>query len=329
MLLLSLALLLPGAPPPAGSAVTAPAGASLRTVAESCAAQSRTPTTVTTPTAGTKLDRTLSATYWDAVAESARVAGGRVEVRPGGREVVVTPGEPGPSSVAGAFRTSVVGVACRRDFAGGEPVTEVALALHWEARIPVVRVDAAPTVSRVADDRGPRATPAGGRSRVAARDAEQLTTLRLAGVPRAATRLTLLEGEFAVTAAPSYVTVNVPAFGVPVVRGGVTVAVSAPARVGSRVEVVLTLAAPSPGVAFESFEAGLKLSRTTLELVAPTGERFTPVNFDDEESAGAARVTYRFAGSLPVGPGWAAVVVTPAPLEEYRVPFTLRDVPLP
>lgn len=316
-------------PPPAGSVVRLAAGSDLRAAGPVLMTLSGTPTTITGFAPGTRLPVAVEASYWDAASELARLFGGRVTVRSGGQEVQVTTGVPSPSSVSGAFRTSVTSVTSRRDFDSGRSVTDVAIALHWESRIPVVRVDAEPTLTGVATDLGAEPVPVSGRARVAARDSEHLAVVRLAGVPRDAKRLTRLEGEFRVTAAPRLLSVNVPTFGVAVVRDGVTVTLGAPQPRGGRVEAVLTLQFPPTDVVFESFEAGTRLSRTRLELVSPTGERFKPVSFDDEESPNAARVITHFDAALPVGPGWAAVVTTPAPLQEYRVRFDLRDVPLP
>ena len=330
MLSLAISSLWIAAVPPPGAAVNIPVGTPLSVAAKSLTQSSGTPTTVAGFAPNSKTAKAIGpAPYWATLGELARQAGGRIEVRAGGGEVVVTPGEPPPSCVAGPFRVAVTAVTCRRDFDSGGATTELRLALNWESRVPVVRLDAAPRITKVSDDLGERTPPAESRARVPAHDCEHLVTVRLRGIPRAASRLTLVEGELGVTAAPGYVTINVPAFGVEVERSGVGVTVSPPTRSGSRVEVVLTLATPPSAVTFESFEAGVRLSRASLRLVSPTGERFAPINFDDEESGDSARITYRFPAALPVGPGWAAVVTTPAPLEEYRVPFTLRDVPLP
>ena len=323
MLALAVALL---TAPPAGTRVALPAGLSLGEAARQFA-KSGMPTAAA-EFAGVKLSHAVNANYWRATEELARQVGGRVEVRDAGRAVLIARGVPVPSDIVGGFRVEVRGVTCRRDFAATQSVTEVVLALNWESAIPVVRVDAGPSIAQVTDDLGAREPVAAGRSRIPASNCEQLATIRLRGVPRAATRLNLVEGSFTVTAATRYLVLNVPAFGVPVSRAGVTATVSAPVARGSRVEVAVSLQMPSY-VQFESFEAGLRLTRTSLVLVSPTGERFVPINFDDDDSGEVARITYRFAGSLPVGAGWAAVVTTPAVLNEYRVPFVVRDIPLP
>ncbi len=337
-LLLALCLTADPAPPPAGTAVTFPPGATLGRAADAVRAQAGIPVEL----AGLKVDAVVALPAgplpaWAAVDALAAAANARVGLKDAGRAVELSPGAPGPTATTGAFRVAVEQVATRLDFATGRSITEVTLTLHWEPGVPVFRVDGEPLITGVADDKGDRTPPPAARSRTPVRDCRYTAVVRLAGVPRSATRITKLEGVFTVTGAARMLTAVAPDLGVPkpITAEGVTVTVGKPARVGGRYEVLVDLAYPPPAAAFESFETGLWLTRNRLTVTSPTGERFAPINWDDTDDGARARVVYRFPADGPGAPkldrpaGWSARVETPSPVGEYAVRFALKDIPLP
>ena len=91
-------------------------------------------------------------------------------------------------------------VQARTDFEAGKTFAEVTLAVHWEPRFPVFRIDSEPTITAVTDDRGSRLTPITAKARTAPGGFLYTTTVRIEGVPREAKTLTRLAATFTVTA---------------------------------------------------------------------------------------------------------------------------------
>ena len=273
---------------------------------------------------------------WDVLAALAG-PGRRVRFADAGRAVEFVPAPPGvpapPSSTDGPFRVAVQQVVGRLDADAGRAVTEVTLAVNWEPRLAVVHLDADPAVTAAATAAGPLPLPAPAAARVGPRGSQFVATVRLAGVPRSAGRLTRLAGSLGVVGADRRLTftavVGPPP--VPQTQAGVTVTLGVPTRVGSRVDVAVDLSYPAGPVAFESFEQFGFLADNALTLTDPAGKPFTPAGDEFAATAGGVRAVYHFTG-VP-GPGgfggWAVAVTTPAPLAEYRVRFDLADILLP
>ena len=242
---------------------------------------------------------------------------------------------PAVASTDGPFRVAVQQVAGRTDFDTGRTTTEVTLLLHWEPRLPVFRVAGEPTLTRVSDDRGDRPRPPPAAARAAPTGCQFVTTVRLAGVPRAATKLTRLAGTFTVTAAEEMLTFRVADLGAgpaAEARGGVSVTAGRPVRVGDRYDLAIDLKYPPPAVEFESFEAGAWLADNRLTLTSPTGRTYTPTSEDIRPAGAGTTVVYRFPAATPgldKPAGWSLTYTTPSPLAEYNVGFDLRDIPLP
>ena len=91
------------------------------------------------------------------------------------------------------------------------------------------------------------------------------------------------------------------------------------------------LAYPSGMPAFQSFETWL--GENKLRLVSPARTAYAPEQTEEPGEAREMTVVYRFdaakLGAAPPGKGWTLVYDTPAPLVAFRVPFALKDVPLP
>ncbi len=342
-----------GGQPPTAPVTLPP---TVKTLGEALASiQAQTGLTLTT-TLDPKLPLTLKrreGPLWPLLTEVAEAAGGRLAVAQKGKSVAIDKGVPSPASIDGAFRVAAKQVVCRRDFDTGRSVTEVTLEVHYPPRLPVFRIDGEPrgTVSGViAGDnllkKWDRAytkamTPSAGKTAV--NGSSFTSVLRFPELPLAAPsynsnganrRLTSLTigGEFTVTAAAKMLQFRVADTSKPttLTQEGVTFTLQTPRKVGERWDVPVEVAYPPSKVEFESFEAGVWLSRNRLQLIDPAGKPLDPMNEDFRESAGKASLVYRFpASKLPADrAGWSLLYETPSPLVEFDIAFTL-DIPLP
>ena len=302
--------------------------------------QAQTGLTLTTtfdPKSPLKLERRDGA-LWPLLTEVAKASGGRLAVASKGRAVVVEKGVPPPASIDGAFRVAVKQVVCRRDFDTGRSVTEVTLEVHWEPRLPVFRIDTEPRGTFGAEEM----TPSVGKSAVSG--SAFTSVVRLPAIPRSvggqsasgrihAVDSFSLTSKFTVTAAAKMLQFRVGDTSKPttLTQEGVTFTLQPPRKIQDRWDVPVELVYPPSKVEFESFEAGVWLSRNRLQLIDPAGKPLDPINEDFREAAGKANLVYRFpAGKVPADrTGWSLLYETPSPLVEFDVAFTLSNIPLP
>ncbi len=331
------AVVLTCAGPPPAKPVTAPAGP-LGAAVEAVRTQSGLAVTVAGVNPAAPCPA-VTGTPWAVLDKLAAATNARVRLTHLGRAVELVAAAPGaPPAVAssdGPFRVAVQQVVGRTDFDTGRTTTEVTLLLHWEPRLPVFRLSGEPTWTHVTDDRGDRPQSPPASARVAPTGCQFVTTVRLAGVPRAATKLTRLTGTFTATAAAEMLTFRVADLGAKPAaeaRGGVTVAAGRPVRVGDRYDLTVDLKYPPTPVEFESFEAGAWLADNRLTLTSPTGRTYTPTSDDFRPAGAGTTAVYRFPAATPgldTLAGWSLTYTTPGPLAEYNVSFDLRDIPLP
>ena len=279
--------------------------------------------------------------FWAALEQVAKAAGGRVAVRAGGKKVAVEPGRPGPAAVNGPFRVAVRQVRAVGDFDTGKAYTELALDVHWEPRFEVYRISSAPTLGAVFDDAGKKLAASGAGSKVPAAGYSQTGTVRVENVPRAATKLTRVEGTFTVTAAERMLAFAFDDLTSPntleLTQAGVTARLKPLRKVENVWEAEVELKYPADRPVFESFEAFVWATRNKARLIAPGGAFVLDADPDPDfpENPGRVSIVYRFtenpAKKLVLGDRreWKLVYLTPAPLAEYAVPFVLTDVPLP
>ncbi len=273
--------------------------------------------------------------FWSAVEQVAAGTGTRIALNKQGRAIALVkrPGPPAPSSVDGPFRVAVRQVQTRTDFDAGQTFTEVTLDVHWEPRFPVFRIDSEPTVTTVADDRGDKLTPVTTKTRTPPAGYLYTTTVRIAGVPREARKLTRLAGTFTVTASERMLPFAFDLGGkpptIPPPREGVTATLRRFEKADDRWEAELELTYPPGQPQFESFESWVTENRA--RLVAPDkAKSLDPSDYDIPEQGRRVVAVYRFPGSALANPkGWSLVYETPAPLVEFPVRFELTDIPLP
>lgn len=291
--------------------------------------------------------------FWDVLEAVANQTGHRIALHENGRKLALEPRGKSRevSAVSGPFRVVARQVVARYNLELGQTVYEAELDAHWEPRFPVFRIDAHPTITKAADDQGRPLTAPAVKSRVHPGGFVHPMTVRLGGLTRAARKIAVLAGDFGVTAAPEMLPFR---FTDLAAKGAGVLPPAVAARLNGQVaatlkrfafdkdtntweaEVEATYPAGMPH--FESFESEWWLSENRLRLLAPNnGPAYLPESPEFDIRDGGRRVVavYRFKADTLKGltpaalKGWALEYVAPAPLVEVRVPFELKDIPLP
>lgn len=347
-IILGAAVALPAADPPrplGPTAVTYEKGTVLGEAADALAKQSGIPITVV-PAAMQKAKcdvRFKDVPFWEALQTSADTANARIILADGGRKVELAPrgASQEVAATSGAFRVVAQQVTGRALLDQGITFHEVSLLVHWEPRLRVYRIDTAPRISSATDAAGSKLTAEGRSAQVLPANATSEMRVRLSGLTRKSERITALAGEFTVTAADKLLNF---AFAVPggklpaaQTQGGVTASLTRVQKKGDSWEVAVEVNYPKGQPLFESFQGEWWLRDNRLLLVSPQGKA---VAVDDYEIPAPDRATplvvvHRFKENAgagfgnPTAPGWKLVYETPAPLAEVKVPFALKDIPLP
>ncbi len=286
---------------------------------------------------------TCSATFdqtplWQALEQLAATHRLRLLPAADGRRIRLLPRREGQpiSATSGPFRIAVQSVTARLLPEEGTHVYDLELLVHWEPRYPVYRIDAAPRWRRIVDDRGQSPTAEQPQVRQYPPAAAATLTSRLRGLTRAATALAELDGEFTATAAQRLLSVTFTELFVkqPVTKTEVGVVVRWHGLRHNdalrRWEATVEMTYPPDHPHFDSFEESKWLRDVHAQLVSPQG---VTIKSDQDEVYAAGRqvqAVFRWAGDVPPqAKGWSVVCVVPSPLREYRVPFRLRNVPLP
>ncbi len=274
--------------------------------------------------------------FWNALDDLAAKTGHRIALGGKGQKIALVKhtGPPVVSSVDGPFRVVVREVVARRDADTGVVGYEVKLDIHWEPRFPVFRIGNQ-TVTVATDDKGTKLAASNDSGKIPTSGYLLQTSIRLTGIPRAATKIAKLEGSFTVTAAEKMIRFAFDdPFKTPAAKSdsGVTANLAHFAVEDGLWEAKAELSYPPGLPAFESFESWL--TENKCRLVAPgTGKTFEPTDY--ELPAGGAKLVaiYRFkedtAKGLTPGKGWSLEYETPSPLLEYTVKFALKDIELP
>lgn len=277
--------------------------------------------------------------FWDAVEAAADQTKTRLTLRDGGRTVVLAnrSGAREISAVSGAFRIVPRTVTGRLLLDSGTAFHEVDLDVHWEPRVRVYRIDSTPHITKATDDRGTALAASAAGSRHHPNGAVTDMKVRLTGLTRESKQIASLAGEFRATAAERLLSVPFRNLGAkyPIVQkeDGVVVVLRSFEKVGGLWEAQLELTYPEGHPTFESFEEQKWLRDNRLRLIDPKAAVFEPDNDDVTASGRQIAATYRFkllANADPVQQkGWSLVCDTPGPLTEVKVPFVLKNIPLP
>lgn len=289
-----------------------------------------------------------NAPFWSAVEAVAEATGSRIELSDQGRKIALVKRGEGKdvSCVRGPFRVAVRQVNGRLDLASGNSFQELELLVHWEPRFPVFRIDSVPAITTAKDDLGNSLTAASASAMSPVNGASShVLPVRLLKVPRKAGAIAELAGQFTVTASERMLPFRFANLGGKLPQDGVLPAgvdagkVKAALtdwsaiRIGGAMywEATLRLSYPPGMPEFQSFETWL--GENKIRLITPQGAALAPDQVEEPSPGREMTVVYRFntakIGANPNGAGWSLVYDTPAPLVEFRVPFELRNVPLP
>jgi hypothetical protein len=229
----------------------------------------------------------------------------------------------------------------------GQTTYEVQLDAHWEPRFPVFRIDAQPTITSALDDRGTVLTAPVVRTRVHPGGSVHSLPVKLTGLTRQSRKIAVLAGDFGVTASPEMLPFRftdlggklpapgeLPKLTAERLKGQVTATLKRFEKDGKTWEAEIELTYPPGQPVFESFESWL--TENSLRLISPDGSKsFAPGDYEIPSMGRKVVAIYRFKENpnkgliKPNDKGWSLVYETPAPLIEFRVPFELKDIPLP
>jgi hypothetical protein len=281
--------------------------------------------------------------FWDGLQQLADASKTRITLAEGGRRVNLVPRGPSREAAAtsGAFRVAAQQVIGRALLEQGVTVHEVQLLVHWEPRLRVYRIDTTPRVTKVTDVPGSKVVADEGGSQVLPADATSEMRVRLTGLTRDSGRITALSGVFTATGADRLLAFafEAPAGKLPAARkaDGVAAELKRVQKKGDLWEVVVEVMYPAGQPTFQSFEGEWWLRDNRMLLRSPEGKTVVLDDFEipSRDNPRPLQVVYRFkqdpAKGLgdPTAKGWAIVYETPAPLAEIKVPFDLKDIPLP
>lgn len=272
------------------------------------------------------------AAFWKVVDGVADLSGSRVEI---GKQVRLVPNALRTKpivSVDGPFRVAVRRIDVQSDLGDGVSSYIMTLEIAWEPRLPVVRIDAVPTIQTGHDDAQRPITVQPFKSRNMLDDGSVTSAkVRLEGIKRESKQIAVLTGSYRVTAAEEklrYSFDDLGKFPVAMNRSGVGVNVRSFAKVGTFWIADIDLSYPPDGPVFESFENSW-LSRNQLTLVTPDGKKHTTT----EGEINGYSIQYRFKETDDFKPGnlkgWKLEYETTGAMREVDVKFELKGIPLP
>jgi hypothetical protein len=278
--------------------------------------------------------------FWEMLEKTADRTNTRLSLRDGGHTVLIEPRPKGQgreiSVVSGPFRIVPRLVTGRLLLDAETAFHEVQLDVHWEPRMPVFKIDSLPKVIQAEDDRGTVLTTNDRGSQHYPTGAITDQKVRLAGLTRDSRHIATLMGEFRATAAERMLAIPFRDLSakLPISRdeAGVQVTLTSFEKVGGTWDAELELKYPETHPSFESFEEQKWLRDNRLRLVGPDASVYEPENEDVNASGRNVNAIYRFKvlpGTNPTGKGWSLICNTPSPLVEFKVPFTLKNIPLP
>ncbi len=272
--------------------------------------------------------------FWKAVDSIAAQSGSRVAAGQIDKPVRLVPAVANVKpivAVDGPFHFSAQKIEVQSDLIGGSAHYELTLEIAWESRLPVFRMDAAPTIDKGEDDAGRPIRVKPIASRVGVDGVAALVKVRMDGITRQSKQIAVLKGSYLVTLAEEMVRCRFDDLGkLPAVKkqNGVDIQLKRFAKEGSFWIADIDLGYPPGGPVFESFEI-YWLSRNRITVISPDGKKITT---DDEQINGSS-IRYRFKETKDFKPanlnGWKLEYETPGVMREVPVKFELKGIPLP
>ena len=281
--------------------------------------------------------------FWSALQTVADATGTRIALSSGGRKAELVPRGKSRESAAtsGAFRIVSQQVVGRSLLADGITTHEVQLLVHWEPRLRVYRIDTTPSISKVTDVPGSKIVAEAGSTRVLPTDATSEMKVKLTGLTRDSEKITALAGVFSVTAADKLLefAFEAPGGKLPTqqTQDRVTAALKRVQKRDDTWEVAVEVTYPEGQPVFESFQGEWWLRDNRLTVRSPQGKSFVIDDYEipTPDNPRPLVVVHRFKEDAakglgnPTAKGWSIVYETPSPLTEVKVPFELKDIPLP
>jgi hypothetical protein len=280
--------------------------------------------------------------FWEGLQRVADASNTRIALHDGGRKVELARGKSREAvATSGAFRVVAQQVVGRALLDQGVTYHEVHLLVHWEPRVRVYRIDSAPKISKATDVPGSKITAEGGGAQVLPLDATAELRVKLTGLTRDSDRITSLAGVFSVTAADRLLafTFEAPGGKLPAEQkqDDVTASLKRVQKKDDTWEIAVEVNYPPNQPVFESFQGEWWLRDNRLTVRSDTGKAFV---IDDYEipmpdSPRPLVAVYRFKEDAakglgnPTAKGWSIVYETPAPLSDVKIPFELKNIPLP
>lgn len=295
----------------------------------------------------------VKAPFWAALEDAARQAGARIVPREAGRQLTLEPlgNAVERSSVHGAFRTVAREVRAHLDLETGRTTYDLRLDAQWEPQVRVFRISRRPGILAGADNRNTRFAPVEAeKSEIAPNPVggalHHLAPVTLTGLTRESISIATLSGYYQVLAAEKMLAFRFDAPGgklpiTPPSQEGVSATLKRFAFDKDlrtwEAEVELTYPADQPAFkSSDAFSPDFWMHGNRVRLVAPGAARsFLPESYEIPDPEQRLAAVYRFkedptAGlTNPTAKGWSLVYETPSPLIQVRVPFELKDIPLP
>jgi hypothetical protein len=274
--------------------------------------------------------------FWEALEQTAKQTGTKIVPFEKGTKVALEPRGMSRevSTTNGPFRIVAKQVVGRAMLDVGVTFHDIYLEVHWEPRVPVFRIDTQPRIVKAADDRGVGLTAA--TTSASGYPTEAITDMKIKvmGLTRESKQIGILAGEFRVTAAEKILTFKFDDLTgkrpISKTQNEVIASVKGIAKPDKFWEVELELLYPKNHPPFESFEEQKWLRDNKLQLVSPDGKPTNPESEQIDASGRRVVAIYRFPGTInPLAKGWSLVYETPSPLLEFKVPFELRNIPIP
>jgi hypothetical protein len=248
------------------------------------------------------------------------IVGGKIALKPGPSTA--------PSFIHGPFRFQAREVIVQSRLTSGTVSYEVLIEVAWEPWLNAYRIDTTPQITSGIDDQGKklRFPSAGARSPVSWNTAE--LRVRPQGLTRQAKSLSLA-GSIQLTMAEELMSFQFdPHTGKPLdnqkEQKGVSVAIVRSTAEGNDWIVEMEMDYGKSEVAWESFE-DYWLRGNILRLIPPKGE---PIQFELENIDRQLRYVAKNRAKQ-VGKDWKLDYRTPGPMREVKIPFDLKQIPLP
>jgi len=286
--------------------------------------------------------------FWEALQSTTEATGTRLVLHNGGRKIELVPRGKSRevATTSGSFRVVAQQVIGRALLDQGITYHEIHLLVHWEPRLRVYRIDSTPKISQATDVPGSTITAESGGSQILPLDATSELKVKLTGLTRNSGQITSLAGTFNVTAADKLLAFTfdsaskLPVTGkLPAERTdpGVSAILKRAQKKDTTWELEVEVTYPPNQPIFESFQGEWWLRDNRLLVRSPKGKVFVIEDYEvpSPDNPRPLRAIYRFKEDPKTGlgnpteTGWSIVYETPSPLVDAKVPFELKDIPLP